>query len=381
MRFAVLGAGLQGSACAFDLLRNPAVTAVRLADRELDHLPAFLRPYIGTRLTLHALDAGDANAVAKVVQGTKAVMCAMPYTLNLELARIAVAHRVHFSDLGGNTEIVFRQRDELDAAAKANGVSVIPDCGLAPGLVNILAEMGIQRCDTVSAVRLFVGGLPQHPEPPLNYQLVYSLHGMLDYTTTPSWVLRDGVRKQVTPLSERVAVTFAPPLGELEAFHTGGGLSTMAFRYEGRIPTMEYKTLRYPGHAQILEGIRELGFFSLDPVDVNGQRIVPRDLAITVMERKLRKPNSPDLVALRVVVEGTKDNTPVRHEWELVDLYDPTHGVTSMMRTTGYSLSITGLMQASGEIGVMGVHTPDECVPGEKYLAELAKRGVVVTAR
>ncbi len=308
-------------------------------------------------------------------------MCAMPYTLNLQLARIAVAERVHFCDLGGNTEIVFRQRDELDALAKANGVSVIPDCGLAPGLVNILAEMGIRRCDTVNAVRLFVGGLPQHPEPPLNYQLVYSLHGMLDYTTTPSWVLRDGARQQVIPLSERVLVTFAPPLGELEAFHTGGGLSTMAFRYEGKIATMEYKTLRYPGHAQILEGIRELGFFSLEPVDVDGQRIVPRDLAITVMERKLRKPESPDLVALRVIVEGTKAGKPVHHEWELVDRHDAKHGITAMMRTTGYSLSITGMMQAAGDIRTMGVHTPDECVPGEKYLAELAKRGVVVTER
>ena len=155
----------------------------------------------------------------------------------------------------------------------------------------------------------------------------------------------------------------------------------MAFRYEGKIPTMEYKTLRYPGHAKILEAIRDVGFFSLDPIDVNGQRIVPRDVAITVLDRALRKPHAPDLVALRVVVEGTKGNKPVRHEWDLVDLYDATHGITSMMRTTGYSLSITGLMQAADEIPTTGVHTPDECVPAEKYLAELARRGVVVTSR
>ena len=238
MRFAVLGAGLQGSACAFDLLQNPAVTEVRLADRDLAHLPPFLAPYVGNRLTVRALDAHDANAVASFVRGTKAVMCAMPYQLNLMLAHVAVAQRVHFCDLGGNTEIVFRQRDELDTAAKAYGVSVIPDCGLAPGLVNILAEMGIRRCDTVSAVRLYVGGLPQHPEPPLNYQLVYSLYGMLDYCTTPSWVLRHGARTQVVALSERETVHFDSPLGDLEAFHTAGGLSTMAFRYEGDIATM-----------------------------------------------------------------------------------------------------------------------------------------------
>ena len=379
--FTVLGAGLQGCACAYDLLQQPATTEVRLADRRPRDLPAYLKPHVGGRLSFHTLDANDAKAVARVVRGSKAVMCAMPYQFNLALAHIAVTERVHFSDLGGNTEIVFRQHNELDDLAKAHGVSVIPDCGLAPGLVNIVAQMGIRRCDTVSAVRLFVGGLPQHPEPPLNYQLVYSLEGMLDYSTTPSWVLRDGARTQVTALSERVTVDFAQPLGRLEAFHTAGGLSTMAFRYEGRIGTMEYKTLRYPGHAQIIEAMRELGFFSLDPIDVNGQRIVPRQVSIAVMEPSLRKPASADLVALRVIVEGTKASKPVRHEWELVDHYDAERGITAMMRTTGYSLSITGQMQASGAIDLAGVYTPDECVPGEAYLAELAKRGVIVSER
>jgi lysine 6-dehydrogenase len=378
MRYAVLGAGLQGSACAYDLLQSADVDEVRLADRRVDRLPEFLRPYVGKRLTLHTIDASNADAVASVVRGTSAVMCAMPYTLNLSLAHVAVAEHVHFCDLGGNTEIVFRQRDELDDLAKAHKVSVVPDCGLAPGLVNILAEMGIRRCDSVSAVRLFVGGLPQHPEPPLNYQLVYSLEGALDYYTSKSWVLRDGKRQQVTALSEREPVRFDAPLGELEAFHTAGGLSTMAFRYEGKIPAMEYKTLRYPGHAQIVEAMRDLGFFALDPVDVNGTRVVPREMAIAILDSKLRKPGSPDLVALRVVVEGTRDGKPVRHEFEIVDRFDAARGITAMMRTTGYSLSITGQMQAEGVIDVAGVHTPDECVPGDVYVAELAKRGIAV---
>src|SRR5262249_18000560 len=152
---------------------------------------------------------------------------------------------------------------------------------------------------------------------------------------------------QVTALSEREPVAFPAPLGQLEAFHTAGGLSTMAFRYEGKIPTMEDKTPRYPGHAAIVEGMRELGFFSLDAVDVKGQRIVPRDLAIAVMDPKLRKTGSPDVVALRVVVEGAKDGKAVKHEYEVVDRFDAEHGITAMMRTTGYSLSITGQMQAA----------------------------------
>lgn len=379
MKYTVLGAGMQGCACAYDLLQSPDTEEVRLADKHHHALPTFLKPSVGDRLTRHTVDAADPDAVARVIRGTNAVMCAMPYQLNLDLARVAVAEGIHFSDLGGNTEIVFKQKEELDAPARDRNVSVMPDCGLAPGLVNIVAQIGIDRCDETSAVRLYVGGLPQFPEPPLNYQLVYSLEGMLDYSTTPSWVLRGGERTQVPALSERESIEF-DELGALEAFHTAGGLSTMAFRYDGRIDTMEYKTLRYPGHAKIIEAMRELGFFSLEPVNVRGQQVVPRHVSIALMESKLRKPDSPDLVALRVIVEGKKGGKPVHHEWELVDRFDSTLGITAMMRTTGYSLSITGQLQAQGVIAA-GVHTPDEGMPGERYLRELHQRGVIVRER
>jgi lysine 6-dehydrogenase len=377
MRFTVLGAGLQGSACAFDLLHDPRVTEVRLADRSFDRLPAFLSPHVGGRLTLHALDARDPVAVAAVLRGSVSALCAMPYHFNLSLARVAVAEGVHFADLGGNTAIVEQQIAELDASAKARGVSVLPDCGLAPGLINVIAELGIQRCETVQSVRLYVGGLPQHPEPPLNYQIVYSLEGVLDYYTTPSWVLRDGTPTQVRALSEREAVSFAAPVGTLEAFHTAGGLSTMAQRYAGRIPVMEYKTLRYPGHAVVMEAIRDLGFLSLDPITVNDGEVVPRAVAIAVLDAALRKPTSPDLVALRVEVEGMRDGAAVHAVWELVDRYDAAHGISAMMRTTGYSLAIMGQLQAAGRVAA-GVCTPDVGVPGVEYLDALRRRGVDV---
>ncbi len=243
-------------------------------------------------------------------------------------------------------------------------------------MVNILAQHGIEQLDEVASVRIYVGGLPQHPEPPLNYQIVYSLEGVLDYYTTLSWVVRDGKRTQVKALSERERVEFPKPVGELEAFHTAGGLSTMAFRYEGEIPTMEYKTLRYPGHAHIMEAIRELGLLDLTPVDVKGAKVVPRDVFVSTVGPRLTKPTSRDLVALRVTVDGRKNGAPKQVGWELIDYYDEARGISAMMRTTGYSLSITGQMQARGEITPPGVWTPDECVPAERYIAELDRRGV-----
>ncbi len=375
MQMLVLGAGLQGSACAYDLLQNEELTRVRLADIDIGHLPPFLAGYSGKRLIPTPLDVRDKDAVRALMRESDGVMSAIPYYFNLELATLAAECGVHFCDLGGNTDIVFEQK-KLDTAARAKGITIVPDCGIAPGMVNILAQRGIDAMDSVDEVRIFVGGLPQNPEPPLNYQIVYSLEGVLDYYTTLSWVVRDGKREQVKALSEREPVNFDAPVGELEAFHTAGGLSTMAFRYEGKIPTMEYKTLRYPGHAAIMEAIRELGLLELEPIDVKGVRVAPRDVAIAAMGPRLTKPKGKDLVALRVTVKGKKSGTDKTVNFELIDRYDEEHGISAMMRTTGYSLSITGQMQARGEVKPSGVHTPDECIPAEKYIAELAKRGI-----
>jgi len=377
MRMLVLGAGLQGSACAYDLLQNPAVSQVRLADLRFDHLPPFLAPLSGPRLLPTTLDVRDREAVLAVMRESDAVMSAIPYYFNLQLADCAVEAGVHFCDLGGNTEIVFQQK-ALAARAAAQRITIVPDCGVAPGMVNIFAEHGIRQLDAVDSVRIYVGGLPQHPEKPLNYQIVYSLEGVLDYYTTRSWVVRDGKREQVVALSERETVRFPQPVGDLEAFHTAGGLSTMAWRYEGKIPTMEYKTLRYPGHAEIMQTIRELGLLDLDPVDVKGQKIVPRDMFVSVVGPKLTKPKGKDLLALRVTVSGTKGGRPASRQFDLIDRYDETHGISAMMRTTGYSLSITGQMQVRGDVTPPGVWTPDECMPAEKYIAELRARGMEV---
>lgn len=377
MRMLVLGAGLQGSACAYDLLQNDEVTQVRLADIDVGHIAPFLAPYSGKRLIPTPLDVRDKDAVRALMRECDAVMSAIPYYFNLDLAKLAVECGVHFCDLGGNTEIVLEQK-ELDTQAREKGITVVPDCGLAPGMVNILAQRGIDQLDKTDEVRIYVGGLPQHPEGPLNYQIVYSLEGVLDYYTTLSWVVRNGKQEQVKALSEVVPVHFEQPVGELEAFHTAGGLSTMASRYEGKIPTMEYKTLRYPGHAKIMEAIRELGLLELEPIDVKGVRVAPRDVAVAAMGPRLTKPKSQDLVALRVTVKGQKDGKDKTINFELIDRYDESRGISAMMRTTGYSLSITGQMQASGEVKPAGVHTPDECIPAEKYISELAKRGVVI---
>ena len=374
MQYLVLGAGKQGSACALDLLEQSSTTSVVLADRDVGHAAAFLKGK--PNLALKAADFADRAQLAALMRGVGSVLSAAPYYFNFELARLAVEAGAHFADLGGNTEIVFKQK-ELHEHAVRRGVSVIPDSGLAPGMINILAGEGIARLDEVESVKIYVGGLPQHPEPPLNYMVVYSLEGALDYYTTPSWVLRGGKRVPVEPLSEVETIQF-PELGALEAFHTAGGISTMPFHYEGKIPMMEYKTLRYPGHVAIMRPIRELGLLSTAPVEVKGHQIAPRDAFIAAVSPLLTKPNGHDLVALRVDVTGTIGGRRTGTRWQLLDKFDERKGVSAMMRTTGYSLSITGMMQADGRITKKGVYVPDEAVPCKPYVDELARRGIAI---
>ena len=374
MRMLVLGAGLQGSACAYDLLQQSAVERVTLADLKPGRLPAFLKKKQDKRLVTARLDAKQSVRLRRLMHGHDAVLNALPYYFNYPVARNAIAAGLHCADLGGNTEIVQKQKT-LGAAAEKKGVSVVPDCGLAPGMVNIIAAEGARRVGEAESVKIFVGGLPQHPEPPLNYQIVYSLEGALDYYTTPSWILRSGRPERVDALSELETVEFPHPVGTLEAFHTGGGISTMPWAYAGKIQTMEYKTLRYPGHMAVMRAVRELGLLSLDPVTVKGTKIVPRDAFIATVSPRLSKPNGRDLVALRIEVEGRNGR---RVAWQLLDYYDETTGISAMMRTTGYSLAITGVMQADGRIRATGVHTPDEAVPFQDYVDELNRRGIEI---
>ena len=404
MNFLVLGGGAQGSAAAFDLLRQDDVERVVVADLSVDRVHPCLEPHLGGRLELRKLDAAVDDEVRTAMHGTTGVLCALPYRLNFDMARLAVEAGVHFADLGGNTEIVGRQRSLHDLALERE-LSVVPDTGLAPGMVNILAEDGIRRMDSVDSVRIWVGGLPQNPKPPLNYQIVYSLEGVLDYYVTPAVVLRDGKVTTVEALSGLETVRFgdadvadatdgadgpdngarrgpgfsAGPAGELEAFFTGGGISTMPYRYEGRIPVMEYKTLRYPGHARIMSAMRDLGLMADQEVELGEARISPRQFLIRLATPVLENPKGDDMVVARVRVAGRRKGVAQAVVYDVLDFFDRDTKLTAMARTTGFSLAVTALMQARRQVGAWGVGTPDETMPPATYLEALRRRNIQVS--
>ncbi|MBI2893848.1 MAG: saccharopine dehydrogenase NADP-binding domain-containing protein [Deltaproteobacteria bacterium] len=367
MRLIVLGAGKMGRAIAADLVRAKGAGAVEVVDADPGRARA-LGESLGVRHA--AIDLRDHEAVSRLLEGATAAVSAADYSLNEALTRIAIETRTHLCDLGGNIHVVGRQL-AMSPRAEAAGVTVVPDCGLAPGLACLLAWRGVELVEDARRVRIRVGGLPAHPKPPLDYSLVFSVRGLTNEYLEPSEVLRDGEVLRLESLTEVERLSFPAPYGELEAFLTSGGASTLVRTLAGRVRDLDYKTIRYPGHAHIVKAMIDLGFLSEAPVEVGGRPIVPRQVTEALFERALDH-GDDDVVLVRVTVEGASS----RVAYQIIDRKDPATGHSAMMRTTGYPASIIALFLADGRITRRGVVTGELSVPVDAMIEELGKRGV-----
>ena len=377
MRFLVLGAGLQGFAAAFDLARDKGARDVTIADIDLARAEAaadHLRSLKDSSATIRAaaIDVGNEPHLVDRLRGYDVAISAVPYFLNLRLTRAAIAARVSLCDLGGNTDLV-REQERLDAQAKAAGVAIVPDCGLAPGMANVLAAAGIARLDRADTVRIRVGGLPLRPKPLLDYMIVFSMHGLLNEYLGTAAALRDGRRVDLETLTEVEELEFGKPAGRCEAFVTLGGASTMPWTYEGRVKTLDYKTVRYPGHAAKWTLFRALGLLETTPVVVDGVSVVPRSVFAAAAEPRLTFPGEEDLVVMRVLVEGVRAGSRRRITFEMIDRMDVTRGITAMMRTTAYPTAAAALMIARGDVPFRGVAAMERAIPPEPFVREVKR--------
>jgi lysine 6-dehydrogenase len=376
MKYLVLGAGMMGSAVAYDLAKASSGDQVILADINED-LARRVSREIGPNVNGIALDVHDRDAVMKLLRSVAAVVSAVSYSVNEELTRLAIEAGVHFCDLGGNNDVVDRQL-AMDGAAHAKGITVLPNCGLAPGLINILAVSGMQTFDAVESIELRVGGLPQHPRPPLNYEIVFSAEGLLNEYLEPAEVIQDGEIHTVESLTGVESLTFAPPFDTMEAFHTSGGISTLTRELTGKVRTLDYKTIRYPGHCEKFKMLLDLGFAGGEPVIVGNSVRTTREFFTELLKRKLST-GDHDLVLARATLKGKKAGRNRTLVYECVDYYDEATRMTSMMRTTAFPTSISARMLAEGVISRRGVMPPEQCIPGDAMIVELAKRGVRIT--
>ena len=382
MRFLVIGAGMQARAVAYDLVRQNDVEQVRIADIDHERLQTLKRVLHSPKIETFKADAGDARRMTELMKPCDVAVSCVPYFYNLGLARAAVASRTHFCDLGGNNDIVHAEL-ALSTQAKKAGVTVVPDCGLAPGMVSILAADGLSRLEQTDSIRIRVGGLPRKPKPPLNYALVFSANGLINEYVEPCLVLRNGSLAWREPLADVEELTFPKPFGKLEAFNTSGGSSTLPYTYRGRVKSLDYKTIRYPGHCAKVRLLFDLGLTSIKPLEVDGVKVVPRHLLIQRLEAALPW-EKDDVVLLRVEVEGKGQRDKGIEgssggrtiTCELVDYADKRSGLTAMERTTGFSAAIVALMLGRGQVECAGAFTGENCVPTAAYISELRKRGL-----
>lgn len=384
-RYVVLGAGRQGVALAYDLARNCEAAAVTLADREVELARsgvARVRDLLGRSACSFAARVCDVRRpveVAAVLAGADVVISAAPYRFNVDLTDAAIAAGASFSDLGGNTDVVRAQLDRHDRALAA-GVSVAPDCGLAPGLGNILAACGIAQLDQPTAAHVRCGGLPEKPVGPLGYKLVFNFQGLINEYSGFGEFLRDGQRVRVPSLTEVEAIEFPPPIGTCEAAVTSGGTSTCADTFFGKLRDYDYKTVRYPGHFTVIRALFELGCFDEQVALAGGEVVAPKPLLRKLMEDRLAFPDVPDVIVLRATVSGTHAGRPRTLQFDLFDRQDDVTGFTAMERTTAFPAALVAHLQAR-RLVAPGARPLETALPLQQYVDELPRHDIRVTTQ
>ncbi len=379
--YAVLGAGRQGTAAAYDMIRWGDARRVVLADYDLPtarRAAERVNQLTGKSIAEPIqVDVTDLPAVERTLSGVEALLSAVPYYYNLDITRAAIRVGASMCDLGGNIDIA-RQQHALDAEARAAGVCVVPNCGQVPGMGTSLMVYAIELLDEAVDVYMWDGGIPQNPRPPFHYLLTFHVAGLTNEYAEPAIFVRDWQIAEVPTMTELETVEFPAPIGTLEAFVAGGGTDTMPWTYAGRLRTLQNKTLRHPGHFSQLRAFYDLGLWSLEPIHVGEVQVTPRDVFHALFEPKVVFPADKDLVIVRVEALGKKDGHDAKATVEVIDYFDEATGFTAMERGTGWSAAIVAEMMARGQIprGAGGVDTQ---VPARPFVEELRRRGINVT--
>jgi lysine 6-dehydrogenase len=372
-----------GLGAAYDLAHNsPGVASVTLADVDDGRARAVAETIGDERVRPAHVDVADHTRTVELMRGHDAAISCVTYFHNLSLARAAVEARTNFCDLGGNNSVVDAEL-ALDAGARAARINIIPDCGLAPGMVSVLAAHGAARFQRLDELHIRVGGLPLHPRPPLDYQIVFSVEGLINEYVEPARVIRGGHVVEVASLTELETLDFPAPFGRMEAFQTSGGTSTLPETFLGRVRELDYKTIRYPGHCERFRLLMDLGLAGSDHVELDGARVSPRKLLGEMLVRHLPA-DQPDVVLIRLEFVGRPADAALpmaattRLRYDIVDRFDERTGLSAMQRTTAFPASIIAQMMAQGLTTERGALPQERCIPAARFVAALAARDIKI---
>src|SRR5436190_5092067 len=372
MRILVLGAGRMGLGAVHDLAKQADVDEVTVADVAGDRA-GYVASLVDGNVTPRAIDVSNHEDVVALMRGHDSAISCVNYWLNERLARAALEAGTNFCDLGGNNDVVDAEL-ALDADARKAGINIIPDCGLAPGMVAVLVAHGASQFAKLDEVHIRVGGLPQDPQPPLNYQLVFSVEGLINEYIEPARVIRDGKVVTIESMTEIESLDFPQPFGTMEAFQTSGGTSTLVETFLGSVNALDYKTIRYPGHCEKFKTMIDLGLCRSELLEVDGVRVKPRRVLGELLVKNLPH-DEPDVVLVRVEFAGDNGKTL---RYDIIDRHDPETGLSAMMRTTAFPASIVALMMARNQTTSKGALPQERCIPPDLFMEELAKRRIEV---
>lgn len=367
----VLGAGRVGAVMAADLARDPAFS-VTVADVREESL-ARAREWSGGKVKTVRLDLVSPAAIKDAVGPYDLVLGSLASHLGFEALRAVIEAGKNYSDISFMPEDAI----DLDSLARERGVTAVVDIGVAPGMSNLLAGYEAGRMDRCDSIEIYVGGLPKVRSWPFEYKAGFSPADVIEEYTRPSRIVEHGKIVVREALSEPELMNL-PHVGTVEAFNTDG-LRSLA--YTMKVPFMKEKTLRFPGHIELMRVFRETGLFSKDELKVGDATVRPLDVISALMFPKWNYgPGEADLTVMRIVNIGERGGQRVRVTWDLYDEYDAATGWTSMARTTAFPATIMARLLASGKFKRPGVIPPELAASGpgvvDALLAGLKERGV-----
>ncbi len=365
----VLGAGMIGATIARDLAGDCDVTVA-------DARPEALARVAGLPLQTVRADLADPDTVRRAVAGFDVAIGALSSKLGLTTLRAVIEAGITYCDISFMADDAL----QLDDLARARGVTAIVDCGVAPGLSNLMIGWGVAQLAACERIEILVGGLPAERRWPYEYKAPFAPSDVIEEYLRPARMVIDGRAVVREALSEPVLID-VPGVGTLEAFNTDGLRSLLRLP----APNMRERTLRYPGHSELMRVLRATGFFHAQPIDVGGQKVCPREVTSALLFPTWSfAPGEADLTVLRVSVEGTRGGRAARYGWDVLDRYDPATDTRSMSRTTGFTATSMARLLADQRFVRPGVHAPE--VPGaepgilDAVLGDLARRGVACVA-
>jgi lysine 6-dehydrogenase len=374
MKILVLGCGLMGRAIALDLLESKDVDAVTVTDVSKQNLEALENEVQSEKLTTRRIDATNRSQVVSLLKGFDVATNALPHSVAVSVVRASIEAKVPMVDLTYEDEHM-----KLDADAKHAGVIVVPGCGVAPGLSNILTGYASDQLDKTESAEILCGGLTPKISSPLRWRFVFTLEGAWGLYLTSPRIVKDGKIVRVEPRSGLERVSFPDPFGNVEAFYTDG-LASLLYTMKDKIPNMVEKTVRWQGNVERVGMLADCGLLSDNPIDVNGTKVTPRHFSSMVMSPILELGDERDVTLFRVDASGEKDGARVLLRIDMVDHYDEKRKVSSMGRTTGYPCSVAAMMIGRGEITGKGVVPPEVAIRGkqfDEFEKEMNKRDIV----